>query len=445
MATDKIIPPLPPGFQLDQNDLNSMPSLPSGFELQEKKEILSKKSPLKEVGRHVARSGSRIAESVIGLPSDILQGAALGSRALEKGASKIREKIGLSPLKPENKPKGLPGSQELREFSEKTFGNIVTPQSKTESFIDDIVSDAAVLAIPVKGKIPFIRSIGSAIAANVAGKGVEKLGVGETGQAAAKIGTFFLAGLAGKGNVKKFWNNQYDLAEKSVPKGDKLEAFKLDRQLDKLSSELRKGGIETPSQKFVEKPLRDLQKIISEGELRVEDAIAAKKKINELRAGLFEEVKGKGAQKYARTKINDIAKYLDESIEKYGRENPDFFKHYKAANEAYSGFQQSKKVGQWIKKALPYGKMGHKALYLLEAIFKPAILKSTLPAFGALKTGELLTRMFKNPTLRQYYGNLMKDAINENKVGVLRNLKFMEKEIQKTDPDIFDSIIGVNQ
>ena len=94
---------------------------------------------------------------------------------------------------------------------------------------------------------------------------------------------------------------------------------------------------------------------------------------------------------------------------------------------------------------MPYGKLGHGALYLLEAIFKPAILKGTLPALGAIKTGELLTRMFKNPTLRQFYGNLMKDAINENKAGFLRNIKGMEKEIHKKDPDIFDSIVGVDQ
>lgn len=429
-------PPLPPGFELINKDDNSLPTLPPGFELSSPKN----KSPLKEVGRHAARSASRIIESIGGLPSDILQGVGVGAKALEKGAGKIREKIGLKPLISEERPKSLPGSEELKEFSRKTFGDIVMPQSETESFIDNIVSDAAVLAIPVKGKIPFIRSIGSAIAANAASKGAEKLGFGETGQTVAKIGTFFLSGLAGKGNVKKFWNNQYELADKAVPKGAKLQAFKLDRQLDKLGSELRKGGIETPSQRFVQKPLKELQKTIRDGEMRVEDAIAAKKKINELRAGLFEEVKGKGGQKYARTKINEIAKHLDETIEKYGRENPGFYKHYKAANEAYSGFQQSQKVSKWINRSIPFGKIGKAGGLILEAIFKPASLKATLPALAAVKGGELITRMLKNPTLRSFYGNLLKDAVNENKVGVLRNLKSMEKEIQKKDPDLFSSL-----
>lgn len=400
------------------------------------------KSTLKEVGRHAARTGSRIVESLAGLPSDILQTGQVAARGLEKVGGKIREKVGLEPLKSQERPIGLPGSQELKEFSMKTFGDIVSPKSETESFIDDIVSDAAVLAIPVKGKIPFIRSIGSAIAANTAAKGAEKFGVGEAGQTAAKLGTFFLSGLAGKGNVKKFWNNQYDLAGKAVPEGATLDAFKLDRKLDKLASELRKGGIETPSQKFVEKPLRDLQKIIFDGELNVEDAIAAKKKINELRSGLFDEVKGKGAQKYARTKINDIAKSLDETLEQYGKENPEFYKHYKAANEAYSGFQQSQKASNWIHKNIPFGKLGTLGTFVLEAIFKPAALKVTIPAAVGLKGAELMTRVMKNPTLRRYYGNLIKDAVNENKAGVFRNVKGIEKELKDQEPDVFDSIVN---
>jgi len=80
----------------------------------------------------------------------------------------------------------------------------------------------------------------------------------------------------------------------------------------------------------------------------------------------------------------------------------------------------------------------------LEAIFKPTALKATLPAVAAFKSGELLTRMFKNPTLRRFYGNLMKDAVSENKGGFIKNLRGMEKEINKSDPDIFDQLTSQN-
>lgn len=405
---------------------------------EEKEEITPQIDSIKEeIGRHTARTGSRIAESLLGLPADVLKTAQLGARGVEKLAGKTREKIGLEPLPTTEKKPPPIGSEELRKFSSKLFGEKVLPQSPTESLIDNIVEDASVLAIPIKGKIPFVRSIGSAIAGNLSQEAAKSMGVGEGGQAAAKLGTFFLAGLTGKGNVKKYWKKEYELADKAIPKRARLDATKLDNRLTKLERELRKGGIETPSQKFVEKPLKEIQKIIHEGELKVDDAVAAKKKINELRSSLFTDVKGKGGQKYARTKINEVANALDEALEIYGKENPEFFKHYKAANEAYGGFFQSKKVSNWIASKVPYGRMGKNAFFLMEAIFKPSTLKFTVPAYGLFKGGELASRLIKSPTLRKYYTNLVKSAIDENKTGVLKNLKALDQTIQKEDPDIF--------
>lgn len=398
------------------------------------------KTKIPEVGRHVARTGSRIVESLAGLPGDILRTAELGARGVEKTGEKIREKIGLSPLKKEPiKSKTLPGSENIKEFSTKLFGETVLPQSKTEAFIDDIVSDAAVLAVPFKGKIPFVKSIGTAIAANTASKGAEKLGAREGGQAAAKIGTFFLSGLTGKGNVKKFWKNQYKLADEAVPVGEELRAFKLERNLDNLEDTLLQG-LDTPSQQAVLKPLRQLRSKIKDGILSVKEAIASKISLNELRESLFEEVKGRTGRKGARNKLNDISHFLDNALEEYGKQNPKFYKHYNAAQEAYSGFQQSKKVANWISRVIPFGKMGKTSLLLAEALFKPATLPATGAAYVAFKSGELLTRMFKNPTLRKYYGNLVKSSINENKSGFLKNLHKMEQEIKKNDPDIFDQL-----
>lgn len=133
-----------------------------------------------------------------------------------------------------------------------------------------------------------------------------------------------------------------------------------------------------------------------------------------------------------------MSKFLDESLASYGKENPKFLEHYKAANEAYGGFQQSKRVGNWISKAIPFGKMGKTSLLIAEAIFKPASLKATIPAVGIFKIGELVARMTRNPTLRKYYGNLMKNAVNENKAGFIKNLNAMEKEVNQNESDLLN-------
>ena len=397
-------------------------------------------TPLREVGRHVARTGSRIAESLLGLPSDILQTAQIGARGLEKGASKIREKIGLSPLETKERPKGLPGSEDLRDISTKLFGEIVTPQTKKESFIDDIVSDAAVLAIPVKGKIPFMRSIGTALAGNLGAKGVEQLGFGEKGQAAAKIGAFFLSGLAGKGNVKKYWNQQYKLAEDSVPSRAKVETFAMERKLDRLERELERG-ISTPSKSFVKSPLDNVRKKIKKGTATVDELVQIKKDINEHRGKLYKDLTGKQSIQYAQGKINDLSGILDEEIAKYGRTNPKFYEHYKNANEAFAGYNQSRRVGRWINRQL--NKIGKPALLILEGVF-PKLIPGSAAGFVGLKAGELTTRILRNPTLRKFYGNMVKDAAKENSAGFLKNLKNMEEEIKKSDPDLFDLLASEN-
>lgn len=392
--------------------------------------------------RHLGRSASRIGESLGGLPADILKTAQLGAKGLEKGANVIRERIGLPPRESSLKESPPIGSEDLKGFSQKLFGSAVIPQSKNEKLADDILSDAAVLAIPVKGRIPFLRSIGGALAGNLAKEGAEQLGAGEKGQTMAKLGGFFLAALTGKGNVKKFWNEQYKLADEAIPKGAKLNASDLNNKLNKLDRVLSKGGIETSSQKFVQKPVNELKKIIHNDKLRVDDAVAAKKKINEIRSVLFDEVKGKSAQKYARTKINDISSYLDDALESYGKKNPTFYQHYKAGNEAFGGYQQSRRVGRWISRHIPLGRLGKTSLLLLEALFKPATLPITAGAYTGLKSAELVTRMLKNPTLRKYYTNVMKSAVEENRAGFLREIKNLDKAVNEIEPDLFDVLAG---
>lgn len=396
-------------------------------------EVLSPtfEQPKSQIPRHLARSASRAGEAVIGLPGDIMRSAGAGAALLEKGAGKIREKIGLSPLKSGIKEGLVPGSAQLKKYSRQLFGDIVEPETETEAFFDDIIGDAAVLAIPLKAKIPlksFIRPIGTAIAGNLASKGAEKLGIGETGQNIAKLGTFFVSGLVGKGGLKKFWNEKYSEAEKAIPEGAELDAFNLDRQLDQLDSVLRKGGIETPSQIFVQKPLKELKNTILDGRMKVEDAVAAKKKINELRGHLFEDVKSKEGRKYARTKINDIAKFLDESLETYGKENPSFYKPYKEANEAFAGYQQSRKAGRWVNEMIE-DKVGKGGKFILKHLFAPA----SYSGMAGLKAGELATRVLKNATTRKYYTNLMKDAVKENQKGFLKNLGNLEKALREEE------------
>lgn len=444
------IPKLPEGFVLEEEyKSQKYPPLPKGFILENEnnKDVFDEKeiefsSSLKEGGRHLLRSASRATESILGLPADVLKTAQLGAKGLEKGASKIREKIGLSPLESKEKPAGFPGSSELREISQKIFGEIVTPLSKKESFIDEVISDAAALAIPVKGRVPFIRSIGTSLVGNIGQEGAKQLGFGEKGQVAAKIGAFFLSGLAGKGNVKKYWKEQYKLAKESIPEGTQTSTRILDKNLRNFEQNVLQKGGPTPAKKKIKEFYEELKKKSLSGEMDVDELVQFKHDLNQNRASLYDKELSSTDRRVAKKYYDEIAQAIESQIEQYGKKDPSFLKHWESAQEAYSGFYQSKKVGNWIARHIPFGKLGKTSLLLLEGLFRPSTLPYTAGAYSAFKSGELLTRMFKNKTLRKYYANLMKDSINENKSGFLRNLKSMEKEMEENNPDIFDELAG---
>lgn len=392
--------------------------------------------PVQEITRHLGRTASRIGESVLGLPGDVLRTGQLAARGLEKGAGRIRRTLGMAERETGLRQPGIPGSEELKNLSQKIFGEAVTPQTAGESFVDDIVSDASVLALPIKGKIPFIRAIGTAVAGNVGEEAAKRLGAGQKGQAAAKLGSFFLAGLMGRGNVKKYWNQQYRLAEEALPADAKIDSFLLDSRLRKIERELERG-ISTPSKNFVKRPLEQIRKKAIRGEVGIDELIEMKKDINELRGSLYKDLTGKQSIRYAQGKINEVANLLDSEIQRYGKGNPKFLSHYKNANDAYAGFNQSRRVGNWIGKQIKT--IGKGPILILEGLFRKLIPASGV-GFVGLKAGELMTRITRNPTLRRFYSNMMKDALKENSAGFLRNLKSLEKKLKEEEPDIFSRI-----
>lgn len=138
--------------------------------------------------RQILRSLSRAGETIAGLPGDL---NTLGKSV----ADFLLNKLGLPT--PQQEPKvNLPTSSDLTSFMNKATGGYLEPQTEAERFADEVVSDAATLAIPFGGgKIKALQSVATSIGANLAKKGVEKLGGGAKTQEAAKLGGFIAGGL----------------------------------------------------------------------------------------------------------------------------------------------------------------------------------------------------------------------------------------------------------
>jgi len=370
-------------------------------------------SGLYETGRHAARVGSRIAETIGGIPGDI-------SSLIQSGVFSGLEKLTGIPtseeVRQEVKKQRLPTSQELKEFSQEQTGGFTKPQSEYEKIGDEIAQTAASLFGPMK----FRKALGVSIGSQAAKEGLKIAGLGEGSQESGKLGTMFMMTMFNPKGALNYASKQYDKAF-NLSKGASISAKNLGSNLQSLKGGLLQG-VTTPAKNIVLKPTEELLSKIKNGKIPVQELTAAKRDINTLMGDPI-------LLKRERNLLKVLAKNIDEAIKPYEKVNPKFGKAYRPANEIYGAVMQGNKASNFIKKtlgtksilttALAEAALGH-AEYILPTISGAA------GALGTAKTFDFFTRLSKSPQLQKFYSKAMLAAVKEDS-GALR---IYEKEIE---------------
>lgn len=375
-----------------------------------------------EAGRHAARIGSRIAETIGGIPGDI-------SSLIQSGVFAGLEKLGM-PVSEETQKKirkgNLPTREELKEFSEETTGGFTAAKNPTEKSIDEFVEMAASLLGPMK----FRKSLGVALGSQAAKEGLKILGVGEGSQEAAKLGTMFALSVLNPGGALKYASSQFDKAN-SLAKGASVTATTLENGLNSLMGDLQKG-ITTPAKEAVIKPIKDILNKVSGGQILVEDLTATKRDLSTL-------MKDPALLQREKKLLKGVARQVDNAIKPYESINPAFSKSYRPANEIYGAVMEARKASNFISKIL-----GSKSI--LGAVVGETILghpEYILPtvgtaaaAIGTAKGVDFFVRLAKSPELMKFYTKAMTAAIKED-AGALRfYANKIEKEIDKSNSQV---------
>jgi hypothetical protein len=366
---------------------------------------------LYETGRHAARIGSRIAETVGGIPGDlsslIQSGVFSGLEALtgHKPSKEAHEKL---------KEGRSPTSKELKEFSESATGGFTKAQNEWEEKGDELAETVASLLGPMK----FRKALGVGIASNLAKEGVKISGLGEGAQEGAKLGTMLLASLYNPRGALKYSDLQYDKANK-LSKGASV-ATSLDKNLGNLISKLEKG-VTTKEKNTVIKPARELLEKIKNGKIKVDELTSAKRDVNKI-MGDPETLKG------SKKLLLGLGKEIDNAIKPYEKINPEFAKVYRPANEIHGAVAEGQKASNFIKRAL--GNKSFMGALVGEALLQPEYLIPTAgaagTAFGAAKIADFFSRLKKSPELRKYYGRAIAAATKEDSL----SLRTYEDKIQ---------------
>ena len=394
--------------------------------------------------RHVARTGSRIGESIVGFPGDFVkfvQHMADKLPEVPTGQPNALQELGRKGLEK------LPTSEDVKQFSEQYTKGYTKAQGPGEEFGDEIASLTGTLMIPARDPrkfTSFLTALGKNLPGAVvkstavkgAGKGAELLGAGPKTKMATEMGMLFLTGLIGGKTANQYVSEKYQAAKSSIPKGDIVPTNRFLGGLNNIEQELSKG-VMTPTKAEVLTPLRELKTKASGGGMLAEDLVQSYHDINErLNAKkLFDEL-SKGERQVLRTRYDMLRNEVRDTINDYGKKNPDFLKEWSEANQGYATIAKSRKVSDFISRNK--GKIpSHLGAVFATELFTghPQAAALTVggagAAYGAVKMGELLYKVSKSPVLRQHYLNVIEAASSENLPALIKNLELLDKEIKK--------------
>lgn len=392
--------------------------------------------------RHAARTGSRIGETIVGFPGDFVKFVQFMADKLPPvptGKPNVLQELGRRGLEK------LPTSEDVKQFSEQYTKGYTKAQTPGEEFSDEIASLAGTLAIPARDPRKFVSFLGAlgknlpaatakAAAVKGAGEGAEMLGGGPKIKVGTELGMLFLTGLLGKKTANQYVSEKYQKAKQAIPQGDIVPTNKLFNGLEKVEQELSKG-VSTPTKNEVLIPLQELKAKASGGGILAEDLVQSYHDINErLNAKkLFDEL-NKGERQVLRKRYDMLRDEVRDTIQDYGKRNPEFLKEWQEANQGYTAIASSHKAANFIESLvgkLPKHLVTGVAMELVMGYPKAAA--ATIGAAGLFKSGELLSRVVKSPTLRKHYLDVLSSATQENGPATIKALNQLEAELKKSN------------
>lgn len=373
--------------------------------------------------RNATRLGSRVAETIGGIPGEIeeignlIQSGTFDFLESSFGKTKFDKEEGIN--------RKLPTSRDLNNKSIELSKGYTAPKDESEKLADEFTSTVSSLLGPMK----FRKALGMAALGTGVRKGTEILGLGETSQEAAKLGTMVVSSMINPKGVKQLYTNLYNEAESFVPKGTTVPSKPLEDKLYKLRDKLSLG-IEAPTEKAVIDDIDKVLQKVKNGRLEVNEMMATNRSINEKMGD--PEILKRGKNLYPQVK-----KAVNDSINEYT--NPEFKKAWKGANEAFSGVHESQKISRYISKTV-----GNKPITtaILTGIAETAAgypeaviptIAASLVGYGGVKGVELMQRIASNPTLRKYYMDVIINASKENSTALIKSVNNLEKSIKDDD------------
>jgi len=396
---------------------------------------------IEEGRRHVGRTVARAGEAIAGLPGDIVE--LFNSIAIGIPEYFAGEELPTWRRMVEGDPTvaglNLPTSSQLRELTQAATGEFLEPQTKWEEFGDAVTEDFAVLALPVKGKVPFARALGTSVLANSGAEIANAFG-GEGYAGATKMGLLIASGFIGKGGLRQHIRNLYNDMETAIPQGAEVSATNLSKRLNEIEAIIRKGDPLDASKAPVFQKINAIRDKIQGGMIPVDEVVELTKSTNESIFGL-------GELKRSQNQLYNVRNALHETTKEYGAQNKAFLDKWKAANQAYAATETSRRIGNWVRKNVKpkdYIYAGS-ALGGGSALLGTTATGTALAGAGGVAatayTAEVLKRIAQSPELKKYYMDATKAALKENSAAFAKSMRRLDNGLKRSfDEDPYETI-----
>ena len=401
--------------------------------------------------RNATQYASRIAELALGRYGDIekIGKELLTSNPLMAGGVAswaISELVG--PEKWERMVKGpkgqeqqLPTSQQLQQFSEQATGGYTKPRGKAEAATGELLQD---IASTFRGQSPtnrqaVLQHFVIPTASNAVKQIIKETGFGEDVANIAKAIVWFPLMLANQVSGPRFASDLMNQGRQGLPRTLQANVPRLEARLNLVANSPRLLRSD-PRTDLARQQIARIEQDIANGQtnsqslLTMYDGISAAKR----NRGMFEM--NATDQRFAIGAINEVRDVIRDEIMQVGANHPEALQNWQNGVRAWATIHQSRTISNWVESIAkgPYGKIAAGAAAPLFGIGSYAAYQAplvggavTAGTAATIKTGQLLYRVWNDPSLREYYWDAINAAMNENSTAFVANYLKLNKKLEK--------------
>lgn len=337
--------------------------------------------------------------------------------------------------KPESVYKAMhivPDSQTIGNFFDKTAGEDFSPKNVPEQFINlgmDFLTSMLTLGGGAKAGSA-VKSFGKNLMRAFVPAGVNVMGQ-EAGlpdwlNAANTIGASLLTHKFTSDSLPKIANQWHEHA-RELGKDTLIDVRPAMEKLEKFKEAKVNWRLDTdPVKKFLNNAINDVEKKFIRNVIPANEWAGVNTSLNSFAPEASELVGGKKLL----GQVKSIVQGLDEQLK---FRNPEYLKAYRQANSLTKGIYESRFIENFIKK---HPKLAASS-GLVTGLLKYANI-GNIPGMGgigagagAVKVGQIVSALYRNPGLRKAYFEVLRHAAAENPNMTLKALKEFNSVAEK--------------